>query len=220
MSTTLKLTLLSLLPSILLPIHALAQEIKITVLDHQQQPVADIVAYLEPLDDIKVEPNNEGIEIGQLNKSFTPYISVMQKGSKVTFHNQDDITHHIYSPVGENKFSFKIRSGQSQLKQDFNQVGEIAMGCNIHDWMSGYLLVLDTPYFNKTNAEGVANINISEQGNYRLNIWHPQLMEENNKISMVVDTTEIQHHTFKLTKAMQTIPEQSNNDDFDFLSEY
>lgn len=220
MSTTLKLTLLSLLPSILLPIHAFAQEIKITVLDHQQQPVADIVAYLEPLDDIKVEPNNEGIEIGQLNKSFTPYISVMQKGSKVTFHNQDDITHHIYSPVGENKFSFKIRSGQSQLKQDFNQVGEIAMGCNIHDWMSGYLLVLDTPYFNKTNAEGVANINISEQGNYRLNIWHPQLMEENNKISMVVDTNEIQHHTFKLTKAMQTIPEQSNNDDFDFLSEY
>ena len=98
-----------------------------------------MVVYLQPEDDISLPFNEKVVEVGQFDRSFTPYISIMQLGNKVNFKNKDDITHHIYSPIGDNKFSFKIRAGESQMKSDFQQTGEVAMGCNIHDWMSGYL---------------------------------------------------------------------------------
>ena len=110
-----------------------------------------MVVYLQPEDDISLPFNEQIVEVGQFDRSFTPYISVMQLGNKVIFKNKDDITHHIYSPIGDNKFSFKISAGESQIKRDFQQTGEVAMGCNIHDWMSGYLLIVDTPLFGKTN---------------------------------------------------------------------
>ena len=40
----------------------------------------------------------------------------------------------------------------------FNKEAEIAMGCNIHDWMSGYLLIVDTPFFTKSDKNGDSEI--------------------------------------------------------------
>lgn len=99
-----------------------------------------MVVYLQPQDDIFLTLNENIVEVGQFDRSFTPYISVIQLGNTVNFKNRDDITHHIYSPIGDNKFSYKINAGQSASKSDFQQTGEVAMDCNIHDWMSGYLL--------------------------------------------------------------------------------
>ena len=198
----------------------MAQQIQIEVVDLKQKPVMDIVAYITPLDGQTLPSTDNTIEIGQFDKSFAPYVSVMQKGNTVKFSNQDDITHHIYSPLGENKFSFKIKAGESHVKSDFEQSGIITMGCNIHDWMSGHLLILDTPYFAKTNDKGHAVIDIEQPGNYQLTIWHPQLDEPENKLSLNFNSKEKQKLQLALTKAMHIIPEQSNEDDFDFLSDY
>ena len=197
-----------------------AQQIQIEVVDPKQKPVADVVAYIVPLDQQDLPTTDNIIEIGQFDKSFAPYISVMQKGNTVKFSNRDDITHHIYSPLGANKFSFKIKAGQHHTKTDFDQAGVVTMGCNIHDWMSGHLLILDTPYFAKTDKKGAATIDILQQGKYQLTIWHPQLKEPENRLSLIFNSKEKQKLQLALTQAMNNIPEQSNEDDFDFLSDY
>lgn len=204
----------------LLSMSADAITVNVQVTDVSDNPLKNIVVYIDPLDGQRRTISDKTIDIGQLNKSFTPYISVIQQGNTVRFHNQDDITHHIYSVTGENKFSIKIRSGQQKIKQDINHLGEVAMGCNIHDWMSGYLLVLDTPYFDKTNVKGDVSIDVPASGNYQVTVWHPQMSEANNRISETFVVKENILLRLKLHQDMADIPLQKSDDDFFFLSEY
>ena len=179
-----------------------------------------MVVYLQPQDDISLPLNENIVEVGQFDRSFTPYISVMQLGNTVNFKNRDDITHHIYSPIGDNKFSYKINAGQSASKSNFQQTGEVAMGCNIHDWMSGYLLILDTPLFGKTNQAGILSLAVPQLGKYQLIVWHPQLDTANNRFSQQVDLSVNHNITVKLENKILKISEQKNEEDFDFLSDY
>ncbi len=185
-----------------------------------QTTLANVVVYLDPTANITLPVTNKTVEIGQQDKAFTPYISVMQLGSDVTFTNKDDITHHIYSPIGKNKFDFKIRAGEKHTKRDFVESGEVAMGCNIHDWMSGYLLILETPYFEKTDENGRSSFRNIEAGEYQLTIWHPQLNTPDNKIVKVITLENSQQLTFDVENLFENIPLQKSNDDFDFLENY
>ena len=193
--------------------------VQVQVNNVNNQPLANMVVYLEPLANQVVPQQNKTVEISQHSKSFIPYISVSQKSDKVNFVNKDDITHHIYSADSENKFSFKIRAGETDSSAHFDHAAEIAMGCNIHDWMSGYLLVVDTPYFAKTNEQGVASFTLTELGNYRVVVWHPQMRAENNRMIVEKDLLSAEITTFTLQKVMDDIPVQAS-DDFDFISDY
>lgn len=197
-----------------------AGDFEITLVDASDNPLADLVVFLKPLNAMALPVSDKVIEIGQLQRAFTPYISVMQLGNQAIFQNKDDITHHIYSPVGENKFSFKIRAGESRNKNDFQQLGEVAMGCNIHDWMSGYLYLVDTPYFGKTNVQGIVNIAIEQQGKYELVAWHPQMQVDGHSYSQAVEWPEIKQITIKIPHEITKAPTQENEEDFDFLSDY
>lgn len=179
-----------------------------------------MVVFVEPVGHQVNTMNTNTLEVGQLNKAFIPYISVMQLGSDVRFNNKDNITHQIYSPVGKNKFSLKIRSGESFIKNDFTEAGEVSMGCNIHDWMSGYLLIVDTPYFSTSNNNGVAEILIEKSGQYNVVVWHPQMNEPENKLVKAIDISNPMKMTMQLLTPMDEVPLQQNEDDFDFLSDY
>jgi plastocyanin len=183
-------------------------------------PLENMVVYLEPLAAQVLPQQSETVNISQHSKSFIPYISVSQSTAKVSFENKDDITHHIYSADSENKFSFKIRAGKTDSTTQFNHAAEIAMGCNIHDWMSGYLLVVDTPYFTKTDAQGIASFTMKELGKYRVVVWHPQLRTEKNRIIKEKNLSTDDTITFTLKQNMDDIPAQKSDDDFDFLSDY
>ena len=52
-----------------------------------------------------------------------------------------------------------------------------ALGCNIHDWMLAYILVVDTPWFTKADAQGNAVLAELPAGRYRLVVWHPRLTD-------------------------------------------
>jgi len=199
---------------------AIAADFNIKVVDKDNQPLPDMVVYLKPESNISLPQNDNIVEVGQFDRSFTPYISVMQLGNTVNFKNRDDITHHIYSPIGENKFSYKIKAGQSQMKSDFAQAGEVAMGCNIHDWMSGYLLIVDTPLFGTTNKNGIFNLAVEQAGEYQLIVWHPQLDAPNNRYYQQVHLSENKKIIIKLNHKILKISEQKNEEDFDFLSDY
>ncbi len=194
--------------------------VQIFVESNTGQGLKDLVVYLEPLDGQKLGHKSEPLVINQEGRAFDPYISVSQVDSNVNFVNKDDITHHIYSAGSENKFSFKIKSGETNASVEFTQPAEVAMGCNIHDWMSGFLLVVNTPYFAKTNAQGYAYFDITELGKYKIVVWHPQMNNTDNRMIKEVSVAPNSQFSFKLKNEMAGIPVQESDDDFDFLSDY
>ena len=202
-----------------------AQKITIKVVDTQAMPVEGMVVYLTPDNSPSMPLNPSTLVVTQKNKSFAPYVAVTQKGQSIAFENQDNITHHIYSVSGGNRFDFKIKSGHSKSTQQLNHAEEVAMGCNIHDWMSGYVLVVDTPYYTQTNDHGIATINLDLIGRYTLSVWHPQLDVKNYKIeqAIMVDSDVAGAQTFwqvSLPKDLLPLPEQIGQDEFEFLDEY
>lgn len=184
-------------------------------------PAANVVVYLEPQGHQLSEINQQTVVIGQRDKAFVPYISVAQRGSQVDFNNDDNITHHIYSAAGDNKFSFQIKSGETHSKHDFDHSGVVPMGCNIHDWMGAYLLLVDTPLFNKTNAQGMVEFTAVPAGDYQLVVWHPELKTTNQQLSQKLNINNDGKLALSLPNALEDAElEQQNPDDFDFLSEY
>ena len=194
--------------------------VQVFVESNTGQALKDLVVYLEPLEGQLLAPNLEHLVINQEGRAFAPYISVSQVNGDVNFVNKDDITHHIYSAGSENKFSFKIKSGETNSSTKFSQPTEVAMGCNIHDWMSGYLLVVNTPYFAKTDAKGYAYFDISQLGKYKIVVWHPQMNSTDNRMIQETSVLSNAQFSFKLQDEMAGIPLQESDDDFDFLSDY
>jgi hypothetical protein len=47
------------------------------------------------------------------------------------------------------------------------------LGCNIHDGMLGYILVVDTPYFGLTDGNGSLQLD-APQGEYAIHVWTPR----------------------------------------------
>lgn len=203
-------------------------ELTVKVIDTQAQAVSDIVVYARPSSGSEKLPvNTQALVIGQENKMFAPYVTVMQKGQAINFVNRDDITHHIYSVSGNNRFEFKIKAGETIKTQSMLASEEIAMGCNIHDWMSGYTLVVDTPYYGKTDALGQLTFTLPQSGEYVITAWHPQLDVSNNQViqSVTINNTfaknkAMMNMTISLPKQLLPLPEQTGQDEFDFIEEY
>lgn len=193
---------------------------QIVVRDNQGKSIPNVVVYLQPLGEQILEHSSEIVTITQSDKAFNPYITVSQTTKPVKFSNIDNITHHIYSTDPNNRFSFRIRAGTEYLSANFDHQVAIAMGCNIHDWMSGYLFVVDSPYFAKTDDHGQVIFPISELGKYRVVIWHPQLVLDNQRLSQDHDIVKDTVVNFNLEQTIASSPTQKNSEDFDFLSDY
>ena len=57
----------------------------------------------------------------------------------------------------------------------FDRPGVVVLGCNIHDNMAAWILVVETPFYGKTNDAGDTTMANVPQGTYKLRTWHANL---------------------------------------------
>jgi plastocyanin len=153
-----------------LGLSAHAAEVTLTVTDAAGRLVTDAVVafYDKKTPAISPAPG----KIVQKNKMFNPKVTVIQTGTKVNFPNEDTVRHHVYSFSPAKKFELKLYSGVPTDPVLFDQAGLVTLGCNIHDSMVGYIYVVDTPFFVKTDDQGKAMIKLSD-GQYSYQAWLP-----------------------------------------------
>ena len=122
-------------------------------------------------------------EMAQQNIAFSPHVLIVPVGSTVTFPNRDKVRHHVYSFSAAKKFDLKLYGKDESRSVLFDRVGVVALGCNIHDAMSGFVLVVDTPFAVQTDANGRARINGVPAGTASIRIWHPSIKGRDNMLS-------------------------------------
>jgi plastocyanin len=152
------------------PQHAATLEVRVR--DASGGPVADAVVYAAAPGGPATRATRAAIE--QVDREFVPYVSVIQAGTTVSFPNRDPILHHVYSFSPAKPFEIKLYTGQSPVEVLFDKPGVVALGCNIHDWMIGYVVVVPTAHFGKTDASGVVRMLDVPGGAYEVRAWHPQ----------------------------------------------
>ena len=111
----------------------------------------------------------------QRDQQFAPPVLAVQRGTAVRFPNSDQIRHHVYSFSEAKRFELRLYSGVPADPVIFDRAGTVVLGCNIHDNMIGFVRVVDTPWFAKSGASGVARVEHVPAGRYRVELWHPRL---------------------------------------------
>ena len=137
------------------------------------QPVADAVVTLMPIGKAAQTTPVEAV-MDQVNSEFSPRVLVVPRGSRVRFPNSDRIRHQVYSFSPAKRFELPLYSGTPPAPVVFDSPGIVTVGCNIHDWMKGYIVVVDTAHFGKTDALGRVQIT-APPGEYLLTAWHERL---------------------------------------------
>lgn len=155
-------------------VHASAAELSVMLKGANGEALIDAVVSLVPLDGVARAASATPRVIAQKNQEFTSYVAVVQTGTRVVFPNQDKVQHHVYSLSRAKKFELPLYNPGSKESFVFDVPGVVVLGCNIHDWMLAYLVVVPTPWFAKTDSAGMATVS-APVGRYRLDLWHPRL---------------------------------------------
>ena len=137
------------------------------------QPLADAVVTATLLGTTPPARARREIAIEQHNKQFSPLVSVALTGTLVNFPNRDPFRHHVYSFSPAKTFEIKLYSGVPAKPVLFDKPGEVVLGCNIHDSMVAHVLIVDTPFFAKTDAQGRAVLDQLPAGDYEIRMWYP-----------------------------------------------
>lgn len=154
---------------------SMAGTVSVQVKDAAGKPLADAIVFLDSAAARAAVRPAQGAEIAQASKQFVPTVSVVPVGSSVLFPNRDTVRHHVYSFSPAKTFELKLYTGTPANPVLFDKPGVVILGCNIHDHMIAWVLVVETPYYGKTNAEGMLALPGVAPGSYRLRTWHSAL---------------------------------------------
>ncbi|MFL6662841.1 MAG: plastocyanin [Rhizobacter sp.] len=186
---------------------AAAGTLQVSVTDKDGAPVPDVVVLVEPQAKVAPKPAAAPVVITQRDLRFAPFLTIVPVGSTLRFVNEDGYDHHVRStpsgPLGSmpavKNFELRLdaavaaaapvndeyktsaprkKSGATTADVKVDQAGPIGLGCHIHSSMRGQVYVSGTPWFAKTDANGMATMEGVPDGAADLSIWHPDQLQE------------------------------------------
>ncbi len=186
---------------------AQAGTVQILVADKDGKPAADVVVLIDTAIKQAAQPLPAPVVIVQEGLRFVPFLTVVPVGSTLRFINRDAYDHHVRStpsgPLGNTPVAkdFELRldaadgpaasrnddyksppprkkgaSSTADIKVD--AAGAIGLGCHIHASMRGQVYVSASPWFGKTDANGMVSIDGVPDGAVDLRVWHPDQLQE------------------------------------------
>jgi plastocyanin len=135
----------------------------------------NIAVYVDLIADKKFDAPKDHVVIDQRKMTFAPHVVAVQQGTTVDFLNSDPVGHNVYWPSvsGNKKLAHNLGTWPKGDKKpfQFNDLGSVPLLCNVHPEMSGYVVVVPTPYFAVTDKEGNFDIKNIPAGKYTLKTW-------------------------------------------------
>lgn len=195
--------------ALLLPA-AQASTLELRVTDRDGQPAADVVVLVDTASPAPTAAPPEGATILQQGSRFEPALTVVQAGATVRFVNHDGYDHHVRSvpsgPLGATPPArqFELRQGPAgpRRKPDsppavneerFPTPGPVGLGCHLHSAMRGHVYVADTPFFGKTDANGLVRIAGLPAGRATVRLWHADQLSEQPALTLAVAQATVVH---------------------------
>jgi plastocyanin len=107
------------------------------------------------------------------HKEFVPFIAVLTAGGTASFENTDPVPHHIFSPDVPGWDTGYLKHDHP-LQKLFDKPGPVALLCNIHPEMLGYLLVIPSGSFGLFGPDGNYVVGDVPPGTYKATAWVPR----------------------------------------------
>jgi plastocyanin len=122
--------------------------------------------------------------VTQKGAIFSPRILPIMVGTTVEWPNDDDIFHNVFSISEAKEFDLGLFKKPEKRQVTFNRVGRVDILCSIHTQMSAVVLVLENPFFAKSDEEGRYSITGLPPGDYTVRAWHERLPSVRRKVTV------------------------------------
>ncbi|HEY0706960.1 MAG TPA: carboxypeptidase regulatory-like domain-containing protein [Polyangia bacterium] len=124
--------------------------------------------------------------VDQAGCVYNPRVVVAQAGQQVEIRNSDQTMHNVHTYKGTaTLFNLAHIQGTPPHKKKFPTVGDvIKFKCDVHPWMTGWVLVTDNPYFKVTGADGKFDLTGVPAGTYTLEAWHEKYGTQTKEITV------------------------------------
>jgi len=164
-----------------------ANEIKGKVNVQGIKSAENIAVHVDVIPDKKFDAPADHVVIDQRKMTFIPHVAVVQQGTTVDFLNSDPVGHNVYWPSISGNKALKGNLGTwpkgDKKPFTFKDLGVASLLCNVHPEMSGYVVIVPTPYFAVTDKDGNFEIKNVPAGKYTLKTWS----EEGKPSTQAVD---------------------------------
>jgi plastocyanin len=191
-----------------------AYDVQVNVLSVDNKPIIDAVIYVE------ISAGNSPVStkmavMDQKNKTFIPHVLAVPVGTTVDFPNTDSVNHYVYSFSEIKKFQFKLFKGDLEKHQALmDKPGLVTIGCNIHDFMLGYIFVSPTPYVGVSNNAGKLTLKLPDKGEFNVAIWHESSNENLEKLTQKINVESgVSNIQYKFTKPLKPQRKMSHEGD-------
>ena len=163
------------------------QQITLQIVDPAGLPLRDAVVEIAPPPGaVQAFAFPQRLAMAQRNQQFVPGTLLVAKGANVAFPNLDNVRHSIYSFSKPARFRIELYGQDQTRSQRFEVAGTVALGCNIHDQMRGYIRVVSTPFAATTDLNGYGKLSGLGPGTYQITVWHPRLRGPDSEMHLTL----------------------------------
>jgi len=132
---------------------------------------------------------------------FSPRVQVAARGRPLRVRNSDSVLHNTHAfLIGPPEVSVAnlalASAGQTmdlghRLTSRLPPEGEavVRLGCDVHPWMTGWVVVVDHPYAAVTGAGGKFAIDDVPPGTYTVAVWHETLGRIEGRVTVTAAAT-------------------------------
>jgi len=166
-----------------------------TVVANADGSLQNVFVYVKSgLGDLKFPVPGDGVVLDQLGCRYRPHVFGVQVGQDLIIRNSDGILHNIHPmPTLNRSFNLGQPVKMDSTKTFTKPEVMIPIACDVHDWMYGYVGVLDNPYFSSTGTDGAFSLPNLPPGAYTVEAWHEEYGAQTMEVTVgETETKEIE----------------------------
>lgn len=130
-------------------------------------------------------PATKAVALEQKGCKFAPHVLIVPKGTDFDILNDDGISHNIHSHSSANPEINKAQPGfKKKMSQKFDQPENVKLSCDVHPWMSGWIVVAEDQYVVVTDETGSFKLPNVPPGTYKLEVWHEKFGTQTKDITV------------------------------------
>jgi Carboxypeptidase regulatory-like domain len=158
------------------------------------------VVYISAGGQAETTPPAASVRYDQKGCMYMPHILPMEVNQQLVIYNNDPVAHNIHPlPKANTEWNKSQPPGTPPIETKWTKPEFIPVKCNIHPWMHGYFVVLNTSYYSVSDKDGAFSLKGLPPGKYTVTAWQEEYGTQSQEVTVGSGETKSVNFSFKVT---------------------